>query len=236
MRRTLPLFVVLTFCLLIGAAINVGVAFGTVSCDSQDRKYLEVFSDHEWPREFPSSWKTQPSYRNWKNRLDIAVAPPSTDTSSPTHQMWTSGFGVSGELFDYFQTVNGNHRWHVTSGLRWSAAGWPMASLRSWNRYDLLERSGAFQQRQFRVDDMHSYAWLVHDGNEEIRLPLQPMWTGFAVNTCIYGIAVFVLLACVSSTRRWTLKRRPPQRLAHGSEPLPSPLGRNDLQSTLSLT
>lgn len=78
------------------------------------------------------------------------------------------------------------------------AVGWPMLAM--YSRFDRLRGGSERSIGSVRVLAAASYSVLTANDPERGRIPLIPLWPGFAVNTAAFGAAAFVLITLARGT------------------------------------
>lgn len=79
-------------------------------------------------------------------------------------------------------------------------AGWPMFAMHGATFHDLAKTRIDWHGLFFEYDNRLDLG--------VINLPLRPTWGGFVVNTLLYTLVVFLLLAVMGKLRRYMRKRR----------------------------
>jgi hypothetical protein len=187
-RRSLQLGLLL----LAGAAVNMAVAWGCVAFAPF------VFSTTKWDKNLPQA-----------NRDDfrwLAVAQYKTPSGAAVLYSLGTGFGIETRMYmACVSSENSEPLWRLGDlqivPVR-TRAGWPFYSLHG----GIVNHMGTVR----RVDALElpdSLASKAH--NADRRLPLAPLWPGFAINTLFYAAILWVLFI-----GPFKLRRR--RRLRHG--------------------
>jgi len=169
--------------LLAGAVVNVGVAWGAA-----------LFSPLTLHLNFGGFDQRHPPTGLWRT-LMLKLKPPAWEFVVPYH---TEGFGLR---------ISGV-RASVGSGDYFCCdrhdAGWPMPSLRSefeWSR----SSAGPIASQTFEDAGWASGLPIPRDWGAwryARRLPVRPLWAGFAVNTVLFAAILALPLAAMALTRR----------------------------------
>ncbi len=150
-------------------------------------KLIQDKQSTDWPAGVPAAWPSNPSSSRSVHVLFDA-------------RNWIDEDG--GHTNGYFQMSIDRYGWPSRATTR-----------RSWfvvapDEIDYLDER-ALQE----FVDRHHPKWPIWDKGIEsiqnrIRLPLRPVWPGFAVNTLFYASVAWVALTAPGSVRRWRRTRR----------------------------
>ena len=181
------LFIVAVF-LLAGAVVNVAVAWGVILLlDRWDWTYENVTSRRvEWPRDVPDHWPQADTIYGWKD------------------------FGFLRRSY-----VSASTEVRSAYSINTTRAGWPCLSLEweiweptpsavppdGWNQelpMQITWRSGLPAPSKPKA--------FSRQGPE--RLPVHPLWPGFAVNTIFYAVVLWLLIPGPFVLRRFIRRRR----------------------------
>ena len=199
-------------CLLLGAAINVGVAWT-----------LAVTVRTELPGGWEGlGWRASESgspYRGWINMSLAGFGSSRVVTSLYSNDVWGTIFPpvlskpeeiVPVWAKDLHQVPFGYSPvdYHIIERMH-DARGWPNLAL--WSSYD----GSCDPQNQWRVLDNVYGIKIDHSdllSNREIShqrfLPLRPIWSGFIINTLFYGALVWLVVLGSFVLRRFLRSKR----------------------------
>jgi hypothetical protein len=173
--------ILLTF-LLLGAIVNVAVAWGCVSMKSRllgpDADGWNSGDGLHWPADVPNGWP------------------------APNEHQWIFDVGTRDDWLMHLETTEVSD-----AGDEWMLyrhqAGWPSASLaavlwRHWSGNELVQESldwltGIPTHREARIS---------------MTLPVVPLWPGFAINTLFYAVILWLLFATPFALRRRLRRKR----------------------------
>jgi hypothetical protein len=187
--------------LLLGAIVNVAVAWGLAACSPLLIKTV-------WKAEF-RKLQTQQRDGSWRLEKDgwEAVASGIWPYEFPTPTLVVRSIGPGVRVIDVAALVEGNSLpWELTE---WRS-GWPMHAL-SGHAAGHPRLSYAWQPNRYVKYDEH--LWEVplpsqSKMNQDCKLPLRPLWPGFALNTLLYAVILWLLFAAPFALRRWRRVRR----------------------------
>jgi hypothetical protein len=173
--RTLIVF------LMLGAAANVAAAWafelwGESLDVAKGVPFQQVDGVGPWFRPVPDHWPS-PTERG------VAVLGGRTN-------VWTTGM-LKGrapqpyEPFYYGQLI--------------TQSGWPCRSMESEQR---LGQSKMRVDSDYLADAGEVPVWLVPDTHKDRRVPIRPIWPGFAINTLFYSAICWLLVAAPLAVRR----------------------------------
>ncbi len=194
-------------CLLIGAVINVLVAWGIALAvnplDGEHGGALRPTAGYQWDVSTTSNFGTLfLNSRRHDTRTGVTNTIP--EDSIPS---W-SEFDIP---LDEYRTAEG---WIESRST--VARGWPMLSLRYYSDFlrspdgELINRQNQWSIRwpcgQWKLYPLgdRTRQPLTHD----IYIPLLPIWTGFAVNALVFAVPLWALLFGCAGMRRWRRLRR----------------------------
>ena len=183
MPRRVPL---IALWLLVGAVVNVGVSWvlagigPTMLTDPVWRTYQNPES---WAAPVPSGW-------------------PRPHVGVEERSWWIDRLiTYTGESKQSFKLSDGTAV--VKLYAQADSTGWPCHSMQAWWRHALTP---APEMNQSRVCAW--IVWLPFVGSLNARqLPLQPLWPGFALNTCFYAHLAWSLIRGPRTLRRWRRRR-----------------------------
>ena len=187
--------IVVLISLLLGAVINVGVAwvlllrYGVPT--SQPQRMHKQAEGIAWvtsvPAEWPAAANSRSRVRWWNCTIDDQMVVP----------VRTPGDQVERHVF-------GGHWVRVVS---W---GWPRASLGVvWLRKEPITMDAeGMPYREGGVRGGLPLPTSMHNGPWVTRLPIMPMWAGFAVNTLLYGAISGAVLFGPGMVKRASRRRR----------------------------
>ncbi len=202
MKRHLLIIVV---CLLLGAVVNVAVAWGCAVWLEVFRGQFErvrdrntdlgVFRAAKFSRVGAMYFETV----RWKGRVQQSVSP--TDDPNELLPGWT-GLTAPTQAYE-----SGKYQIEYRAvDLR----GWPMRSL--WLEYTGHSRSGVLNVQGGLLTSAlrtRSGTPLTRSGQSfPVALPLRPLWPGFAVNTLFYATLLWLLIPGPFALRRFLRVRR----------------------------
>ncbi|MDY7109871.1 MAG: hypothetical protein SYC29_14660, partial [Planctomycetota bacterium] len=170
--------------LLLGAIVNVTVAWGIVTVRATSRGPDRMHFDPQarWPRRVPDYWPAYASY------------------------CWRKSFGFNQDHFQsgWSTTRTGDEVGDGNFSIDIAIVGWPMRSLQweLWLTIDHVRGPSPGPYRTatiYRLEAQPEPAWLTggiplpSDSGATFgppsrhRLPLRPLWAGFVINTIIYA-------------------------------------------------
>lgn len=175
--------------LIIGAVVNVAVAWGIVLWTPQEPRgpgMAVLLNQIDWPRQAPADWpapQRQNSGRTW-GLSAIQTMAHVLPLDAPRSPGAVSGWGMS--LFQ---------------------AGWPSRCIEA--RSDTVNYAGVIPKANLRPavklpEALHFLR--VREARYRV-LPLRPIWPGFAINTAFYA-AILWLLTFGSFTARRIIRRK----------------------------
>ena len=178
MKRPL---LIIAICLLLGAVMNVAVAWAIAIWSDPIPTRIEFFSEVN-QSDIESLWQhyAKPGWPSLSGGTRLSAAGKTTtkvDASSP------AGF---------FQLT----RYEM---------GWPGRAMRY---VDLLWSGGGRPPQWVTVEGWHLRDGIDWIGRRTIILPLAPVWSGFAVNTIIYAAMLWPLIRTLFNLRRFLRVRR----------------------------
>jgi hypothetical protein len=197
MKRRI-IFKLLVF-LLLGAIINVAVAFGFAFFQSQlGREEIVRYSDAVW------GYDVNQPIRGFDIRYDNALEWPSSVTADwPECTIWQTRTRSGGAL-EIAGGIKDNTIFY--QGL-WRY-GWPCCSLEA----ELRERIDKAAQGPTRTSGVIAgFPFdrpIVGPARIDMHFPLRPIWPGFAINTIFYAAIVWVLFAVPATIRRRVRRKR----------------------------
>jgi hypothetical protein len=196
--------------LVLGAIINVAVAWGCAALNRPTRVSLSVVANLQH-REGTESWQGR-SYRGW-GRLWISITRQRSNL--PTHHPWLIAMKRSqerawnlkdGQLIDDLLPAWCELRYRELPEESWVAAmqtvnatGWPMLTL--WS-----ERSGTGPT--IKNVSLALLGGLELNQGKQIDLPIRVIWPGFAINTVLYATILWVLFGTPGAVRRRLRNKR----------------------------
>ncbi len=183
--------------LLLGAVINVGMAWGCIKWSSSDGSEFSEATKHD---------------RTWWWRHA-----PATFNGSPSDMCRSEGFGVvattRGAVEIFHEQINGMPRsmprWMVAQEIR---IGWPFRTFSGerWTRADAMMGLPVVEQKTV-------YTWSKplgpsllssNDVQEWGLLPLRPLLIGFALNAIFYALILWLLARGLLVLRRVIRRKR----------------------------
>jgi hypothetical protein len=189
--------IIITLCvfLLLGAVVNVAVAWGCVFWSPIDWK-KPIERDGTVP--LPVIQYVPPSF---------FVAGSDADYVSYTFRQDRS-IGIELLQFGVFEQRGSTLRMRADRLLHVEHAGWPISSLNSVGLIDLDEseswRHAVPIPSSWNALDAGSF-WF---RDYKRALPIGPVWPGFAINTFFYAAILWLLFAAPGRVRRWRRSRR----------------------------
>ena len=185
--------VILLF-LLLGAIINVGVAWGialtiSVSFASFDSAIeAEASANERWDLERMVAFGTQ-NYTSFRSKIHIDEGKVFTLRKIHSGPMFTKikpEWGSMHETTDYYKSLPGPPGGGPVIETRdYEARGWPLLSL--WCVLSINVDDGTGDTKWFSPQGLIATPILRDDYWGAHVLPLYPIWTGFLVNTMFYG-------------------------------------------------
>jgi len=208
----------IVLCLVVGAVINVSVAwllawfisqpFQSKQTSTLDNKnYRMGVDDLDQPSWFFATW------------LEIG----SIQICSEPFQLLGEDFDLS--LFEALRKIKGTKLFNFPNGVRpidpldaneWKLVkplvedlrGWPLYSMRcSFSLRWIGSNSGSHTyngiELEVKSSPSYDYAWMGLRA-----LPLRPIWTGFIVNTLFYGVIVWLVVLGPFVLRRFLRSKR----------------------------
>lgn len=187
--------------LLIGAAINVAVAWGfvfAVNCTFTTDPMIYFGERHVWRG-------SEAAERGWPVAVDPSWGPPQEAgelraLGYTEFNAWTT----RNPVFREDRTVEASPD---KNGVLGSRAGWPRRSLQTAEVFPPFSRDTS---EGFEFVSWHAgIAWTrMFPGSAWVfYLPTKPLWGGFVVNSAAYGLWTW-MLACGFGTFRRLLRRR----------------------------
>ena len=179
--------------LLLGAIVNVTVAWGIVTVRAMSRGpgFMHFDPQAQWPRRVPDDWPDY-AYYCWRRSFGF------------NHDSFWSGWSITRADEDF----EGG-----TFYIDIAYVGWPMRSLRweLWHRTQYVPDVSSTPMRStatiYRLNAQPEPAWLTggiplpSDSGATFgppsrhRLPLRPLWAGFIINTIIYATVLWTVWA-----------------------------------------
>lgn len=153
-----------TIFLLIGAILNMGIAWLVVVTATWNSLQWQHLTDLAWPSNTPSSWpgvkhRMEGQAHYW--RVDRYISERTSDTQSYFVDIFAVGWPVRSFQWQSCTRLNHNHLEYLTSS--------------AWN------------------DGIHLPAWLDPGQNTWRRFPLRPVRIGFAINTAIFAFFLMAI-------------------------------------------
>jgi hypothetical protein len=175
-------------CLLLGVCLTVAVSWAIAvwgATDGNFRGKMGMPGQFDWPVKAPAEWEP------------------------PRRVAWAVGRGVRFDGGAVAHQYAPTGPWYVASGVRY---GWPVPAMQWRVAFvakgmgdKLVIPTGMTTGVKLPGQPIHSVVWYAPSQFER-RLPLLPVWPGFAVSTVLYAsLAAAVWLLCRA---RSTLRRR----------------------------
>lgn len=192
--------VIIPLWLLIGAVVNIGVAWTfAISRERHDAIFdvpglsirnTSTRTDNllEWPMVVPAHWPAIPTDSYTRHQ-------PGSPAVHASHRALQDS-----ATSDYSVTV--------------TQSGWPLLSLMRWSTFARHTNNSAdeiefIDSRQFTIpwpDAWWGNDVLIFPGS--MRLPVVPIWSGFIVNTLIYAAPIALLWMVPRAVRRFLRRQR----------------------------
>jgi len=186
------IFAILLF-VFFGAIVNVAVAWGIVAAVAVSRgpDCRHFDPQAQWPRRVPDDWPAY-AYYCWRKSFGF------------NHDSFWSGWSTTRAGDEV-----GDRSFHMDIAI----VGWPMRSLQweLWHRTQYVRDVPSTPMRStatiYRLDAQPEPAWLtggiplpsrsgaISGPPSKNRLPLRPLWAGFAINTVIYATLLWAVWA-----------------------------------------
>lgn len=176
----------LAICLILGAIINVTVAWTIVLVPQDEQKSTEDYGQtNNWPAPAPSDWPAPVLFDDWT-------------------QIGFRGLVVQGGPL---RGAGGDHgypgyRSHYMIAIQ---TGWPRLSMVAWKRR-WTHPSRIDKAWSMGIEVFHRRPEPLYAGN--LPIPLLPIPLGFMLNTLFYAAILFTLRAAHTMTRRALRVRR----------------------------
>ncbi len=195
MKRRL---LIISICVLLGAVVNVAVAWGCAGWRTNRRGMYQLIEAPE-----KSDWVQSLPARRGLRAADISVR---------------AAIGLVLAELDAFALSDSLLGQRRSATVQWCRSGWPSLALAgekiSYTTAGVyrLERSGVHSFPAERVD----FHWAIGLGESDERLfehwaavlPLKPIWPGFAINTIFYAALLWLLIPGPFVLRRFLRLRR----------------------------
>ena len=186
MRRRLTKLVVF---LLLGAVVNVAVAWGCVLWSGRipdPGPFVDISDPFAWPRDVSADWpaaQKQTMSRSWCLTLLLTIAHAPMQAPNPP----------PGTVLGWGMTV--------------FQAGWPYRALES--KHVQVNVTGGRVPLDFKpaVTLPANLQFLKVNEARYRTLPLRPTWPGFAINTIFYAMLLWLMMFASFSLRR-TIRRK----------------------------
>ena len=181
MKRCLCIIVV---CLLLGAVVNVAVAWAIAIWSCPIPTCIENFREVD-QSDIESLWQHygQPSWPSLSGGMRLSAA------------------GKTITEVDGWMYLRGHRSFQLTR----YEMGWPGRAMRY---VDLLWGSGGFSPNWEIAEGCYLQDGIPWVARRRIILPLAPIWPGFAVNTIFYAALVWLLIPGPFALRRFLRVRR----------------------------
>jgi hypothetical protein len=183
--------------LLLGAIINVAVAWGCASHSPAETQF--DLSRHEWPRATPNNWPANPDY-GWQF-VGWGMTVLISDGHGPEPiGRWNGDVYEGSWNRDLYRFA-------------WFTSGWPMCSMH-WSLYDMLpdargtldhwpDQTHGWLRSGFHAPTVQEDEWRF-----QRRLPVALLWPGFVINTFFYGAVLSLFFTAPVALRRRSRTRR----------------------------
>ena len=184
-RRVRAIAVRVMVFLLLGAVVNVAVAWGCVLAlpyRSPGLGGVRFLKTDESPSLL------------WELLPDAPIRAEEFSLESSSRFGWTHV--RAGAIVDFPQPAENSY---ASLDVYATYAGWPMRSVRGCVIWD-GRRSEGWQQGTIVIPDWIGSSWGT--------LPVRPIWPGFAINTLFYAVILGLLFAAPGKVRRWRRIRR----------------------------
>lgn len=183
----------LVILLLLGAIINVAVAWGCAVTSP-------IVSYHEFKHDLPDA-EAERLWRKYMGKLDEYEK--------------DSIFGESGSIRGTTKIFLGSmplgdpvsiYSWSATSDIL--QAGWPFRSLEGGDYYNVSWEMEIGNTKEHNLLSLHPLPWPARTYNWYGRVPTKPIWPGFLANTLVYGLFMCGLLYGMRTASRFIRRRR----------------------------
>jgi hypothetical protein len=191
MRRRVLTILLFLLLLLLGAIVNVAVAWGCAAFCRLERPYPTELEPHLFSSSQPSS--------------QALIWLKSGDPDQTVISQRLIAFGTESVTW---QTRVGSSIPPFVDEVR---SGWPVLSLRGEFWCGKRDWAGWWHGRQNDADQSHGLIQIGGgnvDPKEQRRIPLFPIWRGFAFNTLFYTAILWLLIAGPFVLRRLIRRRR----------------------------
>ena len=172
--------------LLLGAVVNVAVAWGCVFWTAPlfDWSSSSAGDDHRWHDQVPNDWPEQSTFGINSQSVGLSLIARSHvafDRDAPSHSLNIYDAGVP------YRTLRRIELLRTEAGLESEVAA-------PWGVWHKGVDAPPLIRRWSNVSNP--------------RLPLIPIWPGFAINTFFYAAILWLLFAVPGRVRRWRRIRR----------------------------
>ncbi|MCB9841963.1 MAG: hypothetical protein H6812_01765 [Phycisphaeraceae bacterium] len=193
--------------LILGAIVNVGVAWGCAAWSHQDIDYVGLV---KW---YPPHWAYDSSA--------IEIIHEKKRTTGLGTSMWigswtkkTGGYRKpTGEVIDETFWPHENYDEWGRGWMRFVVHGWPLISLRRevWQPHDDAPNASRFPVPVVEVGLLRTGIAIPTSDvgwTHSRALPLTPIWIGFTLNTLLYAVVLYIPFVGLGAYKRHRRTRR----------------------------
>jgi len=202
-RRVRRCVVHIAVFLLLGAVVNVAVAWGIAISAGPDgeanRRLRELASRTEvWKSKQPNLSSAE---LDWLDSIGFEATPDSNSFQYSVRSISDRSLGRDQTgYFELFQARRGVQylpAGRVLPSVVYSEFGWPVRCTS--DTLTLVETASGGRPRLWN----HENGLIVHDGSDRYAIPLEILGLGFALNTAFFAVILWLLFAAPFTLRRW---------------------------------